>query len=191
MRLYIGNLPYKATEADLESWFSQAGIAVDSVNVVRDRFSGEARGFGFAEIANDQEAGRAISSCNGKQFMGRPLVINEARPMASGGGRAPAAACSEAAQPVPVGPARPLISGPRRRRIPHTFPVGQNSLWRPAAGMDACPTDTPASEAPPDFFRGAATTLLFWYSGSHFGCGLAAAGTGAVRMRASSLLMMP
>jgi RNA recognition motif-containing protein len=86
MRLYIGNLPYKATEADLESWFSQAGIAVDSVNVVRDRFSGEARGFGFAEIANDQEAARAISTCNGKQFMGRPLVINEARPMASGGG---------------------------------------------------------------------------------------------------------
>jgi RNA recognition motif-containing protein len=86
MRLYIGNLPYKATEADLEGWFSQAGIAVDSVNVVRDRFSGEARGFGFAEIANEQEAARAISSCNGKQFMGRPLVINEARPMASGGG---------------------------------------------------------------------------------------------------------
>jgi cold-inducible RNA-binding protein len=86
MRLYIGNLPYKATEADLESWFSQAGVGVDSVNVVRDRFSGEARGFGFAEIANDQEAARAISSCNGKQFMGRPLVINEARPMASGGG---------------------------------------------------------------------------------------------------------
>ncbi len=86
MRLYIGNLPYKATEADLESWFSQAGITVDSVNVVRDRFSGEARGFGFAEIGNDQDAARAISACNGKQFMGRPLVINEARPMASGGG---------------------------------------------------------------------------------------------------------
>jgi cold-inducible RNA-binding protein len=86
MRLYIGNLPYKATEADLESWFSQAGIPVDSVNVVRDRFSGEARGFGFAEIGNDEEAARAISTCNGKQFMGRPLVINEARPMASGGG---------------------------------------------------------------------------------------------------------
>jgi len=85
MRLYIGNLPYKATEADLESWFSQAGITVESVNVVRDRFSGEARGFGFAEISNDQDAARAISSCNGKQFMGRPLVINEARPMASGG----------------------------------------------------------------------------------------------------------
>ncbi len=86
MRLYIGNLPYKATEADLESWFSQAGITVDSVNVVRDRFSGEARGFGFAEINNEQDATRAISACNGKQLMGRPLVINEARPMASSGG---------------------------------------------------------------------------------------------------------
>jgi len=86
MRLYVGNLPYKATETDLEAFFSQAGIAVDSVNVVRDRFSGEARGFGFVEIGNDQEATRAVSSCNGKQFMGRPLVINEARPLASGGG---------------------------------------------------------------------------------------------------------
>jgi RNA recognition motif-containing protein len=86
MRLYVGNLPYKATEADLESWFNQAGFAVDSVNVVRDRFSGEARGFGFVEIGNEQDAARAISACGGKQFMGRPLVVNEARPMASGGG---------------------------------------------------------------------------------------------------------
>jgi RNA recognition motif-containing protein len=86
MRLYIGNLPYKATEADLEGWFNQAGFTVSSVNVVRDRFSGEARGFGFVEIADDQEAARAISSCNSKQFMGRPLVVNEARPMVPGGG---------------------------------------------------------------------------------------------------------
>ncbi len=86
MRLYVGNLPYKATEADLEGWFSQAGFAVSSVSVVRDRFSGEPRGFGFVEIANDEEAGRAVTACNGKQLMGRPLVVNEARPMASGSG---------------------------------------------------------------------------------------------------------
>lgn len=89
MRLYVGNLPYQANEADLESWFSQAGFPVDSVNLMRDRFSGDARGFGFVEIGNDQEAGRAISACNGKQFMGRTLVINEARPLnQSAGGRA-------------------------------------------------------------------------------------------------------
>ncbi|MGD0015378.1 MAG: hypothetical protein ABSD56_13310 [Bryobacteraceae bacterium] len=58
MRLYVGNLPFKATEADLESWFSEAGVAVNGVNIMRDRFSGEARGFGFAEIADEQEAAR-------------------------------------------------------------------------------------------------------------------------------------
>lgn len=89
MKLYVGNLPYQATESDLESWFSQAGVTVDSVNVMRDRFSGEARGFGFVEIGNDEDANRAISSCNGKDFMGRALVVNEARPMNAGGGRGP------------------------------------------------------------------------------------------------------
>ncbi len=76
MKLYVGNLPYQATESDLENWFSQAGISVDSVNVMRDRFSGEARGFGFVEIGNEQDAARAVSSCNGKDFMGRALVVN-------------------------------------------------------------------------------------------------------------------
>ncbi len=86
MKLYVGNLPYQASESDLESWFSEAGISVDSVNIMRDRFSGEARGFGFVEIGNEQDAARAVSSCNGKQLMGRALVINEARPLATGGG---------------------------------------------------------------------------------------------------------
>ncbi len=94
MKLYVGNLPYQASEADLESFFSQAGVTVDSVSVMRDRFSGEARGFGFVEINNEQDATRAISSCNGKQLMGRALVVNEARPVntgarGAGGGRGP------------------------------------------------------------------------------------------------------
>lgn len=89
MKLYVGNLPYQAAESDLESWFSQAGISVDSVTVMRDRFSGEGRGFGFVEIGNDQEAARAISSCNGKEMMGRTLVVNEARPLGQGGDRGP------------------------------------------------------------------------------------------------------
>lgn len=85
MKLYIGNLPYQVTESDLEGWFSQAGITVDGVTVMRDRFSGEARGFAFAEIANQELAARAISACNGKDLMGRALVVNEARPLNAGG----------------------------------------------------------------------------------------------------------
>ncbi|MFB3776549.1 MAG: RNA recognition motif domain-containing protein [Bryobacteraceae bacterium] len=93
MRLYVGNLPYQIAESDLQDWFSQAGVSVDSVSLVRDRFSGEARGFGFVEIENQEAAESAIRACNGKQFMGRAIVVNEARPQApregggGGGGR--------------------------------------------------------------------------------------------------------
>lgn len=86
MKLYVGNLPYQATEADLQSWFSQAGISVDSVTLIRDKFSGEARGFGFAEISGPDDAELAIRICNGKEFMGRALVVNEARPQTGAGG---------------------------------------------------------------------------------------------------------
>ena len=94
MKLFVGNLPYAATEADLTDFFSQAGVAVDSVNVMRDRFTGEARGFGFVEIGDDTAANRAIEACNGRDLMGRALVVNEARPMVpreggGGGGRGP------------------------------------------------------------------------------------------------------
>lgn len=84
-KLYIGNLPYQATEAELQSWFAAAGITVDTVTLMRDRYSGEARGFGFVELP-DGDADRAIQSCNGKEFLGRALVVNEARPMREGGG---------------------------------------------------------------------------------------------------------
>lgn len=85
MKLYIGNLPFKAAEADISAWFQQHGIRVDSVTVMRDRFSNEPRGFGFAEIQDENEAHRAIESCHGQQMNGRALVINEARPMTKGG----------------------------------------------------------------------------------------------------------
>lgn len=84
-KLYIGNLPYQATEAELQSWFGEAGITVDTVTLMRDRYSGEARGFGFVELA-DGEADRAVQACNGKDFLGRTLVVNEARPLREGGG---------------------------------------------------------------------------------------------------------
>ena len=82
MKLYIGNLPYQATETDIQEWFSKAGVTADSVSLVRDRFTGEPRGFGFAEIENNEAAETAIRTCNGKQLMGRAVVVNEARPQA-------------------------------------------------------------------------------------------------------------
>lgn len=87
MKLYVGNVPYQATEADLQELFTQAGVTVDTVNIIRDRFSGDPRGFAFVEIQNDEEAHRAIRACNGKDFLGRTLVVNEARPPREGGGR--------------------------------------------------------------------------------------------------------
>ena len=93
MKLFVGNLAYAATEADITDFFTQAGVTVDSVNVMRDRFTGEARGFGFVEINDDGAANRAIEACNGRDLMGRAMVVNEARPMVpregggGGGGR--------------------------------------------------------------------------------------------------------
>jgi RNA recognition motif-containing protein len=80
MKLFVGNLPYKATETDLQAFFAEAGVQVDSVNILRDRFSGEARGFGFVEINDDAAANQAVQACNGRNLMGRALVVNEARP---------------------------------------------------------------------------------------------------------------
>ena len=84
-KLYVGNLPYQATDEDVRNVFTQAGITVDSVTLMRDKFSGEARGFGFVQVA-DGDMDRAISACNGKPLMGRPLVVNEARPTREGSG---------------------------------------------------------------------------------------------------------
>jgi RNA recognition motif-containing protein len=84
--LYVGNLPYKVSENDIQNWFAEAGFQVDSVTVVRDKFSGEPRGFGFVEINKPEDAEMAIRACNGKECMGRALVVNEARPMSPGGG---------------------------------------------------------------------------------------------------------
>jgi RNA recognition motif-containing protein len=81
MKLFVGNLPFSAAEADITDFFTQAGVAVDSVNVMRDRFTGEARGFGFVEINDDTAANHAIEACNGRDLMGRAVVVNEARPM--------------------------------------------------------------------------------------------------------------
>jgi RNA recognition motif-containing protein len=92
-KLFVGNLPYSANEPDVQGFFEGAGVSVDSVTVMRDRFTGQARGFGFVEINDDGAAQRAVDACNGKELNGRAVVVNEARPMTpregGGGGRPP------------------------------------------------------------------------------------------------------
>lgn len=89
MKLYVGNLPYSSTGEDLQQAFSAFG-EIASANVVQDRDSGRSRGFGFVEMPNSDEANAAIEGMNGKDFNGRNLVVNEARPRTdrprSGGG---------------------------------------------------------------------------------------------------------
>ena len=83
-KLYVGNLPYTASEQDLQDLFSQAG-AVESVNVMRDMATGRARGFAFVEMASDDDAQKAIDQLNNTDFGGRNLTVNEARPKTAGG----------------------------------------------------------------------------------------------------------
>jgi cold-inducible RNA-binding protein len=87
-KLYVGNLPFSATEEQLQDYFAQVGVTPSGVNLIRDRFTGQSRGFAFVEVSNDEDADRAINSLNGQNFGGRNLVVNEARPQAerSGGG---------------------------------------------------------------------------------------------------------
>jgi cold-inducible RNA-binding protein len=84
-RLYVGNLPYKATDEELTELFSRAG-AVDNVRVMRDQATGRARGFAFVEMATDEDAQKAIAEFHQFQMEGRALVVNEARPKPAGGG---------------------------------------------------------------------------------------------------------
>jgi len=84
-RLYVGNLPYSATEEQLTDLFSRSG-QVDNVRVMRDMATGRARGFAFVEMGSDEEAQQAISMLHDKDFGGRNLTVNEARPKTSGGG---------------------------------------------------------------------------------------------------------
>lgn len=88
-KLYVGNLPFNATEEDIRDLFSQYGT-VESVNLITDRETGRPRGFGFVEMASEG-ADAAISALDQKEFGGRNLTVNEARPRESnrGGGHRP------------------------------------------------------------------------------------------------------
>jgi cold-inducible RNA-binding protein len=86
-KLYVGNLPYSATEQDLAERFGACGT-VESAKLITDRDTGRSKGFGFIEMATDAEAQAAIESLDGTDYDGRPMKVNEARPQQkrSGGG---------------------------------------------------------------------------------------------------------
>jgi RNA recognition motif-containing protein len=84
-KLYVGNLPYTASEQDLQDLFSSAG-GVESVSVMRDMATGRARGFAFVEMVSDEDAQKAIDQLNDTDYGGRNLTVNEARPKTPGGG---------------------------------------------------------------------------------------------------------
>ena len=90
-KLYVGNLPYSATEQILIDTFAECGT-VESAKVITDRETGRSKGFAFVEMSTDEEAKNAITKFNGADWNGRPMTVNEARPMApreggGGGGR--------------------------------------------------------------------------------------------------------
>ncbi|HXQ22249.1 MAG TPA: RNA-binding protein [Candidatus Acidoferrales bacterium] len=89
-KLYIGNLPFKVREEDLQALFQQAGT-VESVSIIRDKFSGQSRGFGFIEMDSPDSGQKAIEMFNGHSLENRQIIVNEARPQTprpprSGGG---------------------------------------------------------------------------------------------------------
>ena len=89
-KLYVGGLPYSATEQQLSDLFAAHG-AVASARIITDKFTGQSRGFGFVEMSSDSEAQAAITALNGSEMGGRTLTVNEARPQeprtGGGGGR--------------------------------------------------------------------------------------------------------
>ena len=78
-KIYVGGLPYAATEQQLSDLFAQHG-AVESARVITDKFTGQSRGFGFVEMTTSEDAQKAISALNGTQMDGRTLTVNEAKP---------------------------------------------------------------------------------------------------------------
>ena len=79
MNIYVGNVPYAATETDLEEIFEPHG-PLASVTIIRDRYDGRSKGYGFVEMENQEDGERAIEALDGQDIMGRPLKVNPARP---------------------------------------------------------------------------------------------------------------
>ena len=85
MKIYVGNLSYEVTEDDLTQAFKEFG-QVESISIIKDKYSGQSKGFGFVEFASKAEGQAAIDGLNGKELKGRTLNVNEARPRPEGGG---------------------------------------------------------------------------------------------------------
>jgi RNA recognition motif-containing protein len=83
MNIYVGNLPFNVTDEELRAAFETFG-QVASATIIKDKYSGESRGFGFVEMPSQGEAQAAIEGLNGKEFKGRPLTVSEARPRGEG-----------------------------------------------------------------------------------------------------------
>jgi RNA recognition motif-containing protein len=79
MNIYVGNLPFSITDADLRETFARFGD-VAQVNLITDKFTGESKGFGFVEMANNSQADAAIKGLNGKDLKGRNITVNQAKP---------------------------------------------------------------------------------------------------------------
>ncbi|MGD9994210.1 MAG: RNA recognition motif domain-containing protein [Salinivirgaceae bacterium] len=79
MNIYVGNLNYKVQESNLKEVFETYGT-VDSVKIIQDKISGRSKGFGFVEMPDDSQAQSAIENLNGSEYLGRNLVVNQARP---------------------------------------------------------------------------------------------------------------
>ena len=114
-KLYVGNLPHGATDGSLSDFVTNAGFSVVSAVVIRDRISGESRGFGFVELVEGEDVQRAIGALNGQRLEGRTLTVNEARPQRTGfsGGRG-----------------GPGTKGKRRRRYCHGCDLNQFKVSR-------------------------------------------------------------
>jgi RNA recognition motif-containing protein len=80
-RLFVGNLPHSVTDSALSDFVANAGFQVGSAVVIRDKLTGQSRGFGFVELAEGEDFQRAIEGLNGQSLEGRRLTVNEARPM--------------------------------------------------------------------------------------------------------------
>jgi RNA recognition motif-containing protein len=85
-KLYVGNLPYTATESDLTNKFTEFGT-VESIKLITDRDTGQSKGFGFVEMASNAEGRAAIEKLNGADYEGRAMNVNEAKPKGDKGGR--------------------------------------------------------------------------------------------------------
>lgn len=85
-RLFVGNLPRSITDSTLNDFVTNAGFQISSAVVIRDKMTGESRGFGFVELADGEDLNRAIEGLNGQSLEGRKLTVNEARPQRSDSG---------------------------------------------------------------------------------------------------------